>query len=748
MITEPTPSIDTLLASLQGSATSAEGEATRDAFAQAVSEVFAKGSMAAPLPASVPMHNAVNGTNGTEQQRSPSFASSAPIPPPNLLPNGHAASRPASSASASSASRAPMAASSQAGSPVQPPPFAPPGQSKSPPIQQNPLNNQVAPQSQPPNQSPDLQHAPNSTPAQLPAQPAQQASPLVNQSPNVEGSNQYQQLSNLIAEAPASAVRQVIRDKWEKALMGSQYHIAFLLNATMHQASPETLSRAVQEFGQKMVHTSKRELIQHLNPNDFDELVDIILSRVSTQFLDKALARRLETIPARQLVNSLARAERLGYDVQDIVQEQDGEHVIPSLHSLSMPPPSSTLPSNTLPANVPPASSLPIHHYQPQPPPPPPPQPQPHLQSVHQTAPPRAPVNDIPRPPGIQYCSCGWPCSSMEALEHHQKKRACNRVRDSDKAGRDICLHCGCRFGSGGGLLYHEKSNVCGTHTPQTAQMMHGLIAAFRERKQGPPVHSYVPPPPQVGRPPGTQTPSQPTSKPSNWAVSTPSSTPGRDPYAHLTEEKRAKFLEEMNQAEERYGKLMREATLLPEPEKTKQLANLKNSYNTKQSTTRKKYGIRLRERRTKAEIAAEQTRLFGTPEGGATPSHSTPNPESESRPKKRARADTEGHSTTSAMPNGSQESPRRRVPVSEMGGLSGSQATAEMTDPTAFLNPSQPRYVPPKSAGTSRPQSGVAETADHGATQDDPMSIDDDSPADSDSDSGSDDDDIPATLP
>lgn len=55
---------------------------------------------------------------------------------------------------------------------------------------------------------------------------------------------------------------------------------------------------------------------------------------MSNEFLDKALQRRLKTISARRLVNALAKAERLGYDVQDIVEERENsrpEHVIPSI---------------------------------------------------------------------------------------------------------------------------------------------------------------------------------------------------------------------------------------------------------------------------------------------------------------------------------------------------------------------------------------------------------------------------------
>ncbi|KAF4981131.1 hypothetical protein FZEAL_3001 [Fusarium zealandicum] len=758
-MTSESTTFETLLASLQGSDTSAEGEAKRDAFARLVSDEFAKRTMA-PLPTAMPSSVGVNGTNGMGQTASMALGSAAF---PTIAPNGHTTSRPASSASGASAPHAPTAAGSHSGSPALSSPLLPPGQHKSPPMQQATVNQS--------SHSPQLQHPPNGLPAQQsqgPRQPIQQPPPAsgTNTSPgarpqSLESSGPYQKLSELIEHAPASAIRQVIRDKWEKALLGSQYHIAFLLNATMHQASPETLARAVQDFGGKLVQTSKRQLITHLTAPDLDELSDIILARVSTQFLDRALARRLETIPARQLVNALARAERLGYDVQDIVGDHD-EHVIPSLHSLTVQP--DAAPAQPA-SSQPPASSAPppmrMQHYQPHPTQPHPTQPHPTqpkqpqqpkqppymaqpAQLLQSSTPPNAtPGPPLPSgPPGVEFCGCGWPCSSKEALEHHQKKRACHKVRESDKAGRDICLYCGCTFGSGGGLLYHEKSNVCGQHTRETGEKMRPLIAAVREGgRQPPPV--LKPSGPAKGIP-GNQTPSH-----TGWAaVQTPSSTSSRDPYGHLTEATRNRFEEEMRQAEEKYGKLMREATMMAEPERTRQLASLKNSYNTKQSVTRKKYGIRLRERRTKAEIAAEQNRLLGPPSDSATPR------ESEPHPRKRARTEMEGPSPSPSpspsMPNGSQgESPRKRVPVSEMGGLSGSSATAELTDPTAFLSPSQPRYLPQKAAdatgGAGSPERTRQGTSTSlGETQDDLMQIDD---GDSESDTDSDDEDIPATL-
>lgn len=90
----------------------------------------------------------------------------------------------------------------------------------------------------------------------------------------------------------------------------------------MHHTNGPILKRAIKDFGHKMVSESKNEVIDHFAAKDLDEVADIILSKASDDFLDKALAKRLGTIDARSLINALARAERLGYENSDVVDEK------------------------------------------------------------------------------------------------------------------------------------------------------------------------------------------------------------------------------------------------------------------------------------------------------------------------------------------------------------------------------------------------------------------------------------------
>lgn len=109
----------------------------------------------------------------------------------------------------------------------------------------------------------------------------------------------------------------------------------------------------------------------------------------------------------------------------------------------------------------------------------------------------------------------------------------------------------------------------------------------------------------------------QPSSQPSYDAravtpSSTPSGTPGAgDPYAHLSPAQMSAMQEELRQAEIKYGDRLRQAqSIVDEAERKTRIDALGNSYGTKQSMIRKKYGVRLRTRRTKAEIEAEKERI------------------------------------------------------------------------------------------------------------------------------------------
>jgi hypothetical protein len=260
---------------------------------------------------------------------------------------------------------------------------------------------------------------------------------------------------------------------------------------------------------------------------------------------------------------------------------------------------------------------------------------------------------------------------------------------------------------------------------------------------------------------------------------------------------------EELLAAEEKYAPRFAEANQIPDENARKaKIEGLRNSFGTKQSMIRKKYGVRLRERRTKAEIQAERERMglqklekerekvarasaAAQPHGVNASAHvdavsrpsggngwtaaNTPRANAvwEEHDTKRRRMDEGGGYHTAYKAVADDTPTRKPLSVSEMGsGLSGAAATAAMHDPT--LPPSsQPTRVyeqsgarveihePSKAADKPTTTAGAASgsatpnghsrhpSADRRGSSEKPLVVIDDE-----SSSDDDDEDIPSTLP
>lgn len=202
--------------------------------------------------------------------------------------------------------------------------------------------------------------------------------------------------------------------------------------------------------------------------------------------------------------------------------------------------------------------------------------------------------------------------------------------------------------------------------------------------------------------------------------------------YDHLSPAQREALVEELRDAELKYGDRIKQAETIADPEmRLNRLEALKNSFSTKQSMIRKKYGVRLRERRSRAQMEQERSRLgihtasmmsssaiqkamaeirdnagTGSPIPATTPeaprrasgwiAANTPTSQpDDGHADKRQR--TASGPVTTASNAAPEESPRRKgLTVSEMGGLGNSAATAATHDPTAVPN----NEPPPASQG------------------------------------------------
>ncbi|CCC05002.1 hypothetical protein SMACR_07325 [Sordaria macrospora] len=546
-------------------------------------------------------------------------------------------------------------------------------------------------------------------------------------------------LTYAIQQSTPDAVRRVFRDNWEKCMLGTEFHQAFILNASIHHAVPSITRRAVRDFGQKMVLESKHELISHFSTADLDDVSDAIINKASDAFLDKCLNARLLTIEAKPLITALARAERLGYNPADVVEEQH-ERVMPTTQAARPPPP-------------------------------------PPSQSTHAGR--------------LQCMGCYRIFTHQAPYEYHMSRQLCAVPPPTSVKGFEFsCQHCGEGFTRSDEHQSHERAQTCFHAGPASHR---GPGRPPRAVPQPQPVPSSVVPLTQVQATPAVTRTVDLTSAGSTPSAETPavSKTPNpADPYGHLTQEQLAMMDADLKEAEKKFAPRFAEAYAIPdENERRIKIEGLRNSFGTKQSMIRKKYGVRLRQRRTKAEIQAEEERMgleklkkrqkaekAAAQQAAAPASASTgaapPRPTGSgwvAANAPRANAVWEEHKAKRRRmdASGTYQTPTKStLSVSEIGGgLAGAAATAEVHDPTR--PPPALNYLSANSNGQSDEEDEDESGSGSGSpsTANDEMDIDrqlGSEPAsrpvqtnynsnhnddDDDSDS-SDDEDIPSTLP
>lgn len=93
------------------------------------------------------------------------------------------------------------------------------------------------------------------------------------------------------------------------------------MNILLNSAKHDVLTRSVKDFGKHWFKSSIRELAKmHFDSETIDTISTLIINKASSKHLDETLESRLETIEAQALVNMLGRAQRLGYNSDDIVE--------------------------------------------------------------------------------------------------------------------------------------------------------------------------------------------------------------------------------------------------------------------------------------------------------------------------------------------------------------------------------------------------------------------------------------------
>ncbi|KAI1300291.1 hypothetical protein F5Y03DRAFT_231076 [Xylaria venustula] len=506
---------------------------------------------------------------------------------------------------------------------------------------------------------PQAADPPRRDPQEVHAAPGRVPSPGLDHALRIPHFNRDKSLlADAVQQSCPEAVRRVVRDKWEKCAMGSEFHHAFLLNAVIHHTSGVIMRRAIRDFGKNMVREAKSEIFAHLQPQDLEELVptmladfsDQILNNCSDEFLDKALEQRLKTIDARSLINALARAERLGYESSDVLEDRP-ERVVPAVQMPSHGLPQISLNTVTQPQPPPatPAAISPTQY--------------------------RQPAQHAPAATDLVCRLCWRQFQQTKTYQYHVEKQLCSKT--AKNIYPFLCEACGAGFTTKAGQQYHITNGVCGTHATAAATPK---LQATPQSKMSPSMnypHNPAPPIPSQTY----ATPLQASAR----HMESPSSSHD-DPYHHLTPQRKAELQEELRQAELSYAPRFKEAEEMRDPmARRSKLESLQNGFSTKQSIIRKKYGVRLRVRRSKAEIDEEKLRMrvkygHGPPSTAETP------------PAKRQRSE-EGSSYISRGPQAHVPPPTNHLSMSQMNnsGLGGSTATAATTDPTAFAVSSQP---------------------------------------------------------
>lgn len=97
-----------------------------------------------------------------------------------------------------------------------------------------------------------------------------------------------------------------------------------------HKCSGASARVAVRKFGKDLVKHARWEIMTHFTPLLLAEVEDLVVGKAPDSLLDKAIEKRLDSIPARSLLNMLARSERLGYDESDIIPDSGAQSARPT----------------------------------------------------------------------------------------------------------------------------------------------------------------------------------------------------------------------------------------------------------------------------------------------------------------------------------------------------------------------------------------------------------------------------------
>jgi hypothetical protein len=576
------------------------------------------------------------------------------------------------------------------------------------------------------------------------------------------------QLREQLADASPKALQKVLRDRWRDFLFegAGLHHLTFIIRALLKNATPEVLERVGEELifkgGLFEAATHDTKVIDTVIRNaDAGNL----LASLSTATIDAVVADRLKTVPAKTLIRWMAENDRLGYQLDDIIEE--GESVspnvtipaddddvtmtngvqtqttqapaVPQAYAQAPPPPQVVLQGPQPPPNHfngfppgthsmnghPPAawSNNPIEAARER---------ERHAESIRLQSLEYMQMQQGPASPSIermQCPSCHYYFFDVAGFNYHVNKKICHKEPNGYKFS---CTRCYQGFSTKQGQEYHCKKEVCASNDSPpfrespSGQLQREATASTLPSTQ-PPTQSFSgpgsgPAPTPTAPAPVLNNHSSPYPQPiPRPPFSTPSSrreppSDIRQSPSELAPEKLAALNQELADEDARHARAVAQAATLDPTERANKLVSLKNGTASKKSQIRKKYGVSLR-LRDKDKAARLATTTSTPPPTQRMPSNymSSPLP---TRVSSAAVPSTTGFSPINAgqrngpSPNGtpggsplppaSYPAPQRPPLAPSTAPLRHAQADRNSDSGFGVLVSSHPRYAPQNQMTTS----------------------------------------------
>ncbi|KAJ8060966.1 hypothetical protein OCU04_010045 [Sclerotinia nivalis] len=422
-------------------------------------------------------------------------------------------------------------------------------------------------------------------------------------------------LREVLLHVSSEATQAILREQWRNFLFtnAEDSHITFILRAGLKNANPNVLARIIKDAGVMKeafveVVSAKQPIVAKVLKNaSANQLADLVPSKV----LDQALSERLKSVPAKTLIRWLAEADRLGYSLDDILDEND-ETVMPHIPSRAQSHDGDTEMTYEAPKNPEPPSLDPLVAEQ---------QRIIALQKAQIEA--RAHVLDDLRCP-----TCTYKFDTIRGYNFHRSKNIC--TRNQPPGLKFYCSNCAQGFTTKQGMLYHEKKRVClgeegedddeaifqdylDRQNPVSNSTHTQYLTDVNNQSRVDHLHNPSIPGPthNIPRPPlHTPTISKHISA---IIAASPLDEGARQSPSELTPEKRAALEAALQRVEEKYAE---DQASIPEDwpadKREARLISLKNGNASRKSQIRKSFGVTLR-MRDKDKEAKKRREVLGT---------------------------------------------------------------------------------------------------------------------------------------